>query len=188
MTELTGRVHRTPGIGIAFFYWPLLLAASGCTLLVFCLRFWSVLRFHGLIPTGGVEGSGSFGVFEVCAGQPVYHDFTQSPNIAVFNFVFYEFYGLAVRLFGSCSVATPLFGRLLTVTLLACLSIVIFIARDRRLHPLEAATIAIGAFSPYVGWWAFGLRPDIGAAVFLAFYLVMMIVGVIVCCRRQEPY
>jgi hypothetical protein len=152
-----------------------LLAGAVCTLAVFVLRLSSVLALHGLIPTSGVEGAGSYGIFQACVGQATYHDFSTAPNIAVFNFLFYEFYGLAVRLFAPCDAGTPLAGRLLTVVFVAVLAAAIFAARDERLPRAEAGVIALGAFSFFVGWWAFALRPDAGAAAFLALCVIALL-------------
>jgi hypothetical protein len=160
---------------IIFTYSALLLAGAFFILLIFALRFWFVFSQHGLIPTTGVESSGSFGIFNVCVGRAPYHDFAAASNVAVFNFGFYEVYGRVVRLFADCEVATPLYGRLLTVLFSAALAVAIYSARDERLHPLEAIVIALGVFSSYFGWWSFALRPDIGAATFFALCLITML-------------
>lgn len=149
-------------------YWPLLIAAALSMALVFLARLQSVLQAHGRYPTSGVEGAGAFGVYQVCAGAPLYHDFTQSPNGYIFNFIFYEFYGTVAGLFGDCATATPLAGRLLTVAFVVALGAAIFLARNARLSALEAAAIAAAVISPYVGWWVFALRPDVAATTFFA--------------------
>ena len=175
MAGLSGRAYGTFRIAFDRSYWALLVVGCACILLIFALRFWAVFSLRGFFPASGVEGSGSFGIFQVCTGHTPYQDVGAASNIAVFNFLFYEFYGAFVRLFGNCEVATPLFGRLLTVLLLAICTITIFAARGKRLHSFEAAAIALGGFSFFIGWWAFTLRPDIGAATLLALSFIMML-------------
>ncbi|MEP7029299.1 MAG: hypothetical protein ABI830_00030 [Pseudolabrys sp.] len=158
-----------------FFYRALLVAGLASILMVFILRLWSMLSTHGLIPTSGVEGSGSYGVFRACSGLPFYQNFNDAANVAVFNFLFYEFYGMLTRLFGACDDVTPLLSRLLSLAFVVALAVTVFLAKDKKLSPLEAALVAAGAFSFYIGWWAFAIRPDVGAALFLALCIVTML-------------
>jgi hypothetical protein len=160
---------------VDYLYWALLIGGCAGILLTFLLRFWAVFSLYGLSATSGVEGPGSFGIFQVCSGHTPYQDLSTSSNIALYNFVFFELYGTFARLFGNCEITTPLFGRLLSAVLSIALAATMFCARDKKLHPLEAGAIALGAFSPFIGWWAFALRADIGAAAFLALCLVMML-------------
>lgn len=153
-------------------YWPLLIAAPVSMAVLFLMRLQSVLQAHGKFPTSGYESSGALGVYQVCAGLPLYHDFANSPNVYAFNYIFYETYGALIGLFGDCATMTPLIGRLLTVAALLGLAAAIFLARSRRLHVVEAAAIALAVLSPYVGWWALALRPDVGASLFLALAVI----------------
>src|SRR5690348_2990508 len=119
-----------------------------------------------------METSGAVGIYRVCLGLPLYNEFVGAPTVFVFNFIFYEAYGVSTRIFASCS--TALFGRLLTTAILVALAIMIFFVRDEKLKIAESASIALALFSPFVGWWAFALRPDVGGMMFFAMSLITM--------------
>jgi MFS family permease len=156
-------------------YDALLLTAAAANLLVMGLRLESVLRLGGRVQTTGMEGPGSLGVYEVCAHGTLYHDYSRIPNNFVFNYIYYQVYGWTDRLFAPCTVSTPLVSRLLTFLLAIALAAILFRSRGPRLRVSEALAIAAAALSPYIGWWAFAIRPDVGGAVLFALALVAML-------------
>src|SRR4051794_36240537 len=143
-----------------------LLAGAASSLAVFGSRFLSVLDVSGLEPTSGLEGGGAFGIYRVCANEPVYHDFSKLPNGFIFNFLFYYIYGYLVRFLSYCD-ATALVGRLITLSLLVAAAGLVWVASRRALERVEAGVVALALFSPTIGWWAFALRPDVGGIFFL---------------------
>jgi hypothetical protein len=153
----------------------LLLSASAATIVVFVIRLHAALSLGGVIPSSGVEGSGALGVFRVCKRAVLYHDFSDSTNLFIFNYLFYEFYGHVVALFGNCARTVPLVGRIVTACLLLLTWLLLLLFPVRGVSRLEKFAIATAVLSPYVGWWAFALRPDIGAMLFLAACLVSLV-------------
>jgi hypothetical protein len=153
--------------------WFLVVGATG-SLAVFVTRFWSVISAGGLEPTSGLEGGGAFGIYLVCTKQILYHDFSAIPNGFIFNFLFYEVYGLLVRILGVCD-ATPLIGRLVTLSFLGLAAGVILVASRPGLERVESGVLALAVLSPVIGWWAFALRPDIAAIAFLGAALLSFV-------------
>src|SRR5262249_40074583 len=143
-----------------------LLVGALSNLAVFALRFYSFFEQNGLEPTTGREGVGSFGIYQVCTGAPLYHDFMHIPNAFAYNFLFYDVYGYLVRLLSSCN-ATPLIGRFITLSFLAAAACLVWLAARQTLERVEASVVTLAMFSPAIGWWAFALRPDVGAIAFL---------------------
>lgn len=153
----------------------LMLLLVAATLAVFGFRLASVIHFRGLVPVSGLEGSGSLGVYQVCSGAPLYNDLQNRPNIYVFNFLFYYTYGLISRMWISCDFGVPIVGRLFTAVLCGGLFAILIAAKERRTSILQAVVIAAGALSPYIGWWAFSIRPDVGATLILLLSAISMI-------------
>lgn len=153
----------------------LLLFAAASTLLLFLIRFHAALSLGGILPSSGVEGSGALGIFRVCQGAPLYHDFSHDTNIFVFNFLFYELYGHVAALFGNCVHTVPLVGRILTVALLLLTAVLLIVSPVTGSSWLEKTALATAVLSPYVGWWAFALRPDVGGMFFLTACLLLLL-------------
>ena len=155
-------------------YIGFLLAGALSNLAVFAVRFISVFEQHGLQPTSGSEGEGAFGIYRACTNQPIYHDFSQVPNPALYNFLFYNVYGYLIRFFSSCD-ATPLIGRFITLSLLVIAAGLIWFAGRAAFGKVEAGVLALALFSPTIGWWAFALRPDVGGMTFLTAALLCFV-------------
>ena len=148
-------------------YKAILFSAVLCNVILFFIRFLSVLKTRGMIPASGVEGSGSLGIYNVCNGNTLYHNFAETPNIFIFNFLFYDFYGYILKTVAPCAEAVPLDGRVLTLGLLAFAVVSVISIRNKVLTLLEVVLVSSTLLSVYVGWWAFALRPDVGALAFL---------------------
>jgi hypothetical protein len=183
-------------------YFWFLLGGALSNLAVFAVRFHSVLEQSGLQPTSGAEGDGAFGIYRVCTNQSVYHDFSQLPNGFIFNFLFYDMYGYLIRFLSYCD-ATPLIGRLITLSFLVICAGLVWLAGRPALERIEASAVAVALFSPTIGWWAFALRPDVGGTAFLTgallcfvYYLdyprlwILLLSGLCLICAWgfKQPY
>lgn len=151
-----------------------LLLSMSTTLVVLLLRTYSVSQNYQWSATGGLEGAGAFGIFKACSGESIYHDFTNSTVGFIFNFLFYDFYGLLLGAIGSCDL-TPLLGRGITLLFLAVFAVGLIIWFRRETSLFERLSLALLVISPMMGWWALSLRPDVGGMVFFAAGIVALL-------------
>lgn len=149
-----------------------LVTASAIVFVLFLLRLHSLLENFPYLYSYGDDGAAVLGVLRACEGKPLYPDFATDPNLYLFNFLFYELYGLATRVVVGCGPGVIVFARMISVALLAGMAALLAAAaRDARCS--ERVFIMALPFSPIVGWWAFAIRPDIGGMVALTAALLL---------------
>lgn len=141
-----------------------LISSILATIAVFVFRANSMAKEYLF----SLHNAASYGIFQSCRDGPwVYHDFKQESVAHIFNVLFYAIYGMASRLLGDCVNATPAVGRFVTVGILLLVgTFFVLVLRARRVL-LEQIVLASLCISPFVGWWAFAMRPDAGAGALI---------------------
>src|SRR5262249_45743438 len=122
---------------------------------------------------GSAEGAAVFGVYQACLGKPIYHDFYASPNSFIYNFLFYQLYGVLSRWVVGCNIDILLFGRMVTCTALVGTAVAFILPQDDQLTPSEKLFLFSLSFAPLIGWWAFAIRPDVIGMMFLTLALIV---------------
>lgn len=153
---------------------PLLLVAGAASIfVVFFMRFLSVIAsWPYRIFTYG-EGAAIFGVYKACLSEKIYHDFSQTPVLHVFNFLFYQVYGMLSRLIVGCGFDVLIITRMISVAFLVAMAIAIILIEAKTARPAEKIFIVSLPFAPLIGWWAFAVRPDIGGTMLLTIALLV---------------
>jgi len=148
-------------------YTTTILLFIGTSLAILLLRVYSVSQNYIWSATGGLEGAGALGIFNACSGEVIYHDFSGTTVGFIFNFLFYEFYGFILKVFGSCYL-TPLIGRGISLVFLVALAACLMHWFRHKIGLFERISLVSLVISPMVGWWAISLRPDVGGMMFFA--------------------
>ncbi|BBE71240.1 hypothetical protein OHA_1_00810 [Pleomorphomonas sp. SM30] len=157
------------------------IAAVVACALVFLIRAAETFHHGRYTFTSGLEGAGILGVLKTCAGESLYGNLATDPNGYIFNFLFYLVYGSVTRLSGACDVDAILLARGLSgLTALAAAALVLWYALRSKVSTATALLLASASVSPFIGWWAFAIRPDIGG-YFLALVAVF---GLVVATER----
>jgi len=159
------------------------LGAVAACLSVFLVRAGETLRLGRYAFTSGLEGAGILGVLKTCAGEGLYGHLATDPNGYIFNVLFYGVYGSVTAALTPCDADAILVARVLSgLTAIAAAALVLWYALRSKVPTATALLLASASVSPFIGWWAFAVRPDIGA-YFLALVAVFALV---VAVRRQS--
>lgn len=184
---LARRVHIQPwAVAVA------LLPLVGVTLLIFGLRFASVLRAgegrgtFGIVYFSG-EPIGVYNVAKIGKGMPLYEDPTSPPYpVTLYNPGFYYLYSACTRLFVSEDSQLVLACRLCTAALTGLLLLaymgfahLCFLRlppgqRNKWAYLVAILVSVYVTFSTFYGYWSLIIRSDVGGSAFCLLAIVSL--------------
>ena len=135
----------------------------------------------GVAVTSGFEEESFYALWRSMHGRAVYADATRLPfSAAYFNWLFYRAYAWPVgkAVAHSTDAAIPSSGRWITAgsALLGSIALGALFRRILAGQAIFAASLAGSVFfGPLVGWWAFTVRPDVGALMFEATAIAVLL-------------
>jgi hypothetical protein len=173
-------VPSQPLEAILRFKWIALTAGSIATFALFLVRLTSVVKdYQYTLAGGGGEAAAVFGVYQACIGKQIYHDFSASLNSFLYNFLFYQLYGVLSHWVVGCNIDILLFGRMVTCTALVGTAAAFILPQNDHLTPSENLFLFSLSFAPLIGWWAFAIRPDVIGMMFLTLALIVFRWGLV---------
>lgn len=148
---------------LSLIIYGLVVAGIVSTVGIFAARLVSTLLHGDFQYTSGGAGIGVYGVLLKCQKYDIYNNIENDPNGYIFNFLFYETYGFIANILSSCDEYGILISRVFTAIIaLSASFLTAFMARAAGCRLLIACFIAMAPISPFIGWWAFSVRPDVG--------------------------
>jgi hypothetical protein len=146
--------------------------------LIWAARLASVIREGPGGTTSGCEEISLFNVSQIRAGESSYADcFGPTYRTSLFNWLFYQSYGLVARAASPSEWDLPTPLRLFTAgwAALGCLATYTLLrggrptgaaAEPSALRIVPAAVAFVTWFGPVFGWWTLTARPDVAAVCF----------------------
>ncbi len=152
-------------------------------LAVFFLRAVSVWHYGSLFPTSGGEGLVAFTVWKAVHHDPIYTWPLKYPfSLALYNYLFYSFYGWILRAIGVGGPGILLWGRLITAAFAmigagAQWKLVQSHLHLRGLRSALSMVFAVGLWfsASIVRYWAISVRPDIPAIAMVMIALCLIV-------------
>jgi hypothetical protein len=142
----------------------LVCVSVALALSIFGARLLSVLELGNIASATGMEGTSVYAISQACRGIDVYGNLPGDPNVYMYNFLFYDVYGALAALFSDCGPQSTLVSRMAsTIMVFASCFVVGDMARREGCGPLATAVLSVAPLGPLVGWWGFGVRPDVAA-------------------------
>lgn len=143
-------------------------------LIILFMRYTSLIEYGDINFTSGVEGPGIFNIWKVINNYQLYTDPNKFPfNIAIYNYLFYYFYGYSLKLFEFNSTDIMIWGRIITFSFSIVgyyfhSKLLLFITNTRN-YSYQFFFIILLTFLLWFGtgstsWWVLTIRPDIPAA------------------------
>jgi len=159
-----------------------ILVFVGLNLIVFLVRAVSVLRFGSLFGTTGGECMMIYSVWKAMHGHAIYEWPLARPySLSLYNYLFYFFYAVSLRLGGWWDAQILTYGRMLTAAFAALGAMVQWklvaaklTSRSQKYWCLLLCT-ALWFSTSFVRWWALTIRPDIPALALVMLGLLCLI-------------